>query len=68
MDKRTIARELAMQALYQLDVQGDDCLPTLRMFFRELSEDDIVIKLAEDWTKGTWQNITACEVGSGRCT
>ena len=61
MDRRTIARELSMQALYQLDVQGNDCIATLRMFFRELSDDDLVIKLAEDWTKGTWENLTRCD-------
>jgi len=36
MDRRTLARELAMQALYQLDVQGTDLLAQLPSgFFRQ---------------------------------
>ena len=61
MDRRTKARELAMQALCQLDVQGDEMLPTLRMFFRENTDDDLVLQLAEQWTEGTWQSVRACD-------
>lgn len=61
MDRRTQARELAMQALYQLDVQGSDALKGLNIFFRENSQDDMVIKLADDWTGKTWENIKVCD-------
>ena len=61
MDRRTKARELAMQALCQLDVQGDDMLPTLRMFFRENTDDDLVLQLAEQWTQGAWEMVRACD-------
>ncbi len=50
-----------MQALCQLDVQGGDVLPWLGRFFREETEDAMAMQLAEDWTRGTWQNQQACD-------
>lgn len=61
MDKRTRARELAIQALYQLDVQGDEALKYLEEFFRENSDDDLVVGLALNWTRGTWQRLVRCD-------
>jgi N utilization substance protein B len=50
-----------MQALCQLDVQGADLLPALRMFFRENSDEDLVIRLAEQWTEGAWSFRQQCD-------
>ena len=50
-----------MQGLYQLDVQGQDLLEQLGEFFAEEDGDDLVRKLASDWTKGTWENLAACD-------
>ena len=61
MDKRTRARELALQALYQLDVQGSELLGRLKEFFREADADDFVRRLASDWTRGTWDNLAQCD-------
>jgi len=61
MDRRTRARELTMQALYQLDVQGTDVLEQLGPFFRETDPDDFVRNLASDWSKGTWENLEQCD-------
>ena len=61
VDRRTRARELAMQALYQLDVQGPDLLKFLGEFFIENETDGAVRKLAWDWTKGTWENLAQCD-------
>jgi N utilization substance protein B len=61
VDKRTIARELAMQGLYQLDIQGSDLLEFLGEFFIENEPDNLVRKLASDWTKGTWENLARCD-------
>lgn len=61
MDRRSRARELAMQALYQLDIQGDVVLAALRSFFVESGEDDMVRQLAEDWTNGAWKNLAVCD-------
>jgi len=61
VDKRTKARELAMQALYQLDAQGPDLLEHLNEFFVEGSPDDSIRKLAAEWCKGTWENLTQCD-------
>ena len=60
-DRRTRARELAIQGLYQLDVQGPDLLEHLGRFFAETEGDDFVLKLASDWTKGTWENLALCD-------
>ena len=61
MDKRTRARELAMQGLYQLDIQGSDLLECLGKFFMENEGDDSVRRLAADWTRGTWENLAVCD-------
>ena len=61
MDKRTRARELAMQAIYQLDVQGSDLLQRLCEFFIENEPNDKIRKLASDWTKGTWEKLKQCD-------
>jgi transcription antitermination factor NusB len=61
MDRRTRARELTMQALYQLDVQGPDVLEQLGRFFGEADPDDFVRNLASDWSKGTWENLQQCD-------
>ncbi len=61
MDRRTRARELAMQGLYQLNVQGPDLLEHLGEFFIENDSDDFVRKLAFDWTKGTWEKLPQCD-------
>ena len=61
MDRRTKARELTMQALCQLDVQGDDASSMLRIFFRDNTDDDLVLELAEKWTLGTWAKVRACD-------
>ncbi|MHC4172260.1 MAG: transcription antitermination factor NusB [Planctomycetota bacterium] len=61
VDRRTRARELAMQALYQLDVQGPDLFELLGRSFTEAETDEFVRKLALDWTKGTWENLKQCD-------
>ena len=61
MDKRTRARELTMQALYQLDVQGLDVFDFLGQFFAEADADETTRKLASDWTRGAWDNVKQCD-------
>ncbi len=61
MDRRTRARELTMQALYQLDVQGEAAFEFLMLFFREADSDDFVRNLALDWSKGAWENLEDCD-------
>jgi transcription antitermination factor NusB len=62
VDNRTRARELAMQGLYQLDVQGPDLLqrPSNELFINE-DNNETVIKLALLWTKGAWENLKQCD-------
>jgi transcription antitermination factor NusB len=61
-DKRTRARELAMQALYQLDVQGSELLSRLdKDFFAEAEADDEIRSLAKQWTAGTWEHVARCD-------
>ena len=61
MDRRTKARELTMQALCQLDVQGDDAKGMLHVFFRENTDDDLTLELAQKWALGTWNMVRACD-------
>ena len=61
MDKRTRARELTMQALYQLDVQGSEVFDILGQFFAESEPDGTVRKQASDWTRGAWDNVKQCD-------
>ncbi len=50
-----------MQGLYQLDVQGPDLLEFLDEFFIEAQADEVVHKLASDWTRQTWKNLVQCD-------
>lgn len=61
MDRRTRARELAMQALYQLDVLGDYFLDQLNRFLKENADDDVVRDMADEWSRGAWENLPACD-------
>lgn len=61
MDKRTRARELAMQGLYQLDIQGSEVPESLDDFFSGADTDKSVRKLALEWLKGTWKNLQECD-------
>jgi transcription antitermination factor NusB len=68
VDKRTRARELTMQALYQLDVQGEELLGFLDRFFVENEPDDSIRRLAMDWTKGAWKNLSRCDELIGKAS
>ncbi|MFA6176197.1 MAG: transcription antitermination factor NusB [Phycisphaerae bacterium] len=61
MDRRTKARELAMQAACLLDVQGAAGLDVLNRFFKENAEDDMVRQLADKWTRGLWGKFAECD-------
>ncbi|MDD5459052.1 MAG: transcription antitermination factor NusB [Phycisphaerae bacterium] len=61
MDRRTKARELAMQVLYQMDVQGEDVLEHLDSFLIESGADDMVRGLAAKWTRGAWKELSDCD-------
>ena len=62
IDKRTRARELVIQALYQLDVQGPELLERLRGEFFLLTEsDERTRRLAWEWTSGAWAHLAECD-------
>jgi len=50
-----------MQALYQLDVQGDDLFEHMAAFFVENEKDPSIRRLASDWSRRTWKNIAECD-------
>ncbi len=50
-----------MQALCQLDIQGEDGLGTLAGFFNENADDAIVAQLADEWARKTWDNLCRCD-------
>ena len=59
-DRRTRARELVMQALCQMDVQGEAALKMIGAFFSENTDDGETRQLAEKWSKGVWENMADC--------
>jgi transcription antitermination factor NusB len=62
IDKRTKARELVVQALYQLDVQGSELLDRLMADFFSVTEgDERIRRLAWEWTNGTWAHLAQCD-------
>lgn len=61
MDKRTRARELAIQVLYQLDVQGSELFGSLDAFLIENEPDDSIRAMALKWCKQTWQRLAECD-------
>jgi transcription antitermination factor NusB len=61
MDRRSKARELTMQALYQLDVQGQNVLDSMERFISDSSPDNHVRELATEWTYKTWENLKKCD-------
>ncbi len=68
MDRRTKARELAMQALYELDIQGPDAFKTLGDLLREFEDDELTRRTAWNWAKAAWENVKACDELIESCT
>lgn len=60
-DPRSVARQLAVQFLYQLGVQGSPCLNQLESFLAEHTDDDKIRKLAKIWVEETWQHRDAID-------
>lgn len=61
MRKKTAARVLAVQALYQVDLRGKDFLAELDAFLRGSSEDEEVRMFAEDLVKGLLEKQDAVD-------
>lgn len=61
-DPRSVAREIAMQGLYQLDVQGEELLYRLPgEFLAQATDNDAIRQLAWQWIKGTWEQLAQCD-------
>ncbi len=56
MKKRSRARELALQFLYQLDLRGEDLLPEAREFIRGEEKDVEASKFAQRLVEGTFEH------------
>jgi len=68
VDKRTRARELAIQGLYQLEVQGAELLERIDDFFAENSQEEISVELASKWCRQTWEKVKECDKLIGEST
>jgi len=55
MRKRTLARELALQLMYQLDLRGTEVLEEAEDYIRQSSGDPEVLAFARDLLTGTWE-------------
>jgi transcription antitermination factor NusB len=59
MRRRTRAREIALQFLYQQDLRGNEILETLDPFVRSEAEDETVRRFAERLIEGTLEHRAA---------
>lgn len=55
MRKRTRARELALQFLYQVDLCGEDTLAQANDFLTNETKDHDVLRFAGELVRGTWE-------------
>lgn len=55
-DYRRHARELSLQFLHQLTVQGGHNLNTVNEFLREFCKNNQALGPAKKWIEGTWQH------------
>ena len=58
---RSAARQLAMQLLYQLDVQRGENLDQVERFLLEHARDAKTRSLAAQWSREAWRNIAALD-------
>ena len=56
MKKRTRARELTLQFLYQLDLRGDELFAEARDYLRAEERDGETTRFAMRLIEGTWEN------------
>lgn len=56
MKKRSRARELALQFLYQLDLRGDDLLAEVREYIKSEERDAETAKFAQRLVEGTFEH------------
>lgn len=64
MRKRTLAREFALQVLYQTDITHDNCDAALSNFWQAHSEEDIaeeIKKFTDELAKGVTGNMEAID-------
>jgi len=63
IDKRTRARELAMQALYQLDAvnPANEDFTAVQCFFEKNEPDMGIRKLGRQWAIETWRHLSSCD-------
>ncbi len=65
--ERSIARAISLQALYQLDVQGEDFLINqLNDFVNESTNEPRIRELALNMTRGAWAFHTTADQWFGR--
>lgn len=55
MRKRTLARELALQLMYQLDLRGSEVLDEIEGFLKENTNDSEVATFCKDLVIGAWE-------------
>jgi len=64
MRKRTLAREYALQVLYQIDITRDNCAESLANFWQAHSQEDIdeeIRNFTGELVKGTIDNLQAID-------
>lgn len=66
MKKRTRARELALQALYQIDIQGESFLAEVGGFLADEESDNETIEFALGLVRGVFAEMTELDAAIAR--
>ncbi len=61
-DYRSIARQLAIQFLYQLEIQHGETLSHMDSFLKEYSTDPKANDMAKELALGCWKNLSEIDV------
>lgn len=55
-DYRSAGRQLTLQFLHHLTVQGEEAMGHIAKFLAETTEDPRAVELAKEWILGTWRH------------
>jgi transcription antitermination factor NusB len=56
MRKRSQAREIALQTLYELDVRGEEAIHEIEAIIAEIIKDPEIREFSKDLVVGTWEH------------
>lgn len=61
MRRRTLSRELALQALYEIDARGPEAIDAVDERLKDQAADPEVEQFARELVMGTWENLATID-------